>query len=81
MGNKLYLCVGALLCGFPLGPKRQNKDKEFFFNTQVVGEILLPYICVDALLCGGDYISPPFLPLPIKVFVHNVHGVVDDIHT
>lgn len=76
----LYLCVGALVCPSPLGPKHQNKDMEFFLLTQVVGEIYLPYICVDALLCGGDD-SPPFLPLPIKVFVHNVHGVVDDIHT
>ena len=80
MGNKLYLCVGALECGLLLGPKHQNKDMEFFLLTQVVGEIYLPYICVDALLCGGDD-SPPFLPLPIKVFVHKVHGVVDDIHT
>ena len=53
MGNKLYLCVGALECGLLLGPKHQNKDMEFFLLTQVVGEIYLPYICVDALLCGG----------------------------
>jgi len=80
VGNKLYLCVGALECGLLLGPKHQNKDMNKLLITQVVGELFLPYICVDALLCGGDY-SPPFLPLPIKVFVHNVHGVVDDIHT
>ena len=49
----LYLCVGALLCDLLLGPEHQNKDNEFFFITQVVGEILLPYICVDALECGN----------------------------
>lgn len=54
MGNMLYLCVGALLCSFPLGPKHQNKDMNKLLITQVVGEIYLPYICVDALECGGN---------------------------
>ena len=55
----LYLCVGALVCGLPLGPKHQNKDMEY----------------------SWDYQIKCYLFLPIEMFVHNVHGVVDDIHT
>jgi len=52
VGNMLYLCVGALECGLLLGPKHQNKDMNKLLITQVVGEIYLPYICVDALQFG-----------------------------
>ena len=48
-----YLCVGALVCSLLLGPKHQNKDMNKLLITQVVGEIYLPYICVDALSPTG----------------------------
>ena len=75
MGNKLYLCVGALLCGGNYNRRHvgvyssspdvgdrpltttvvvaHNKDREIFFNRQLVWELFLLYLCVDALEFGG----------------------------
>jgi len=55
----LYLCVGALVCPSPLGPKHQNKDKEYILHHQTKGDLFFP----------------------IEMFVHNVHGVMDDIES
>ena len=43
-----------------------NKVKEFFFNTQLVWELFLLYLCVDALWFGGYGYTVPTLRPPNK---------------
>lgn len=73
----------------------QNKDKDKIIHIQLVGGERMLYLCTDALVCPsplgpkhqhkdmnniwhhqkkGDLIYP-------QMFVHNIHGVVNNIHT